>query len=290
MTIVKWTSILILTIIAGILLSQWLIDESVRQVPVCARLADPAFGRCLQNAELAVAQGESRITAIGIAVAIISTVALIVTIALTAQATAAATRAVELANEEIKQSKYVSSLELRPYLILEDVAIRYYCDIGGPVTGWSVAIKMQNAGSTPARYAVSRTQWQIFDVKPPGNFAFPWSGDVEDYSLVGPGGNITGNTEIIPAEVIDRVIRGEQRLHVWHWIEYQGFTPNERYRTETHVQMTLFAGTSQSRDLKFNANLHPRHNGMDEDCTCPLVTPYVTKAMRRSTPVSEHTA
>lgn len=254
------------------LISHFLPTAFETELARCIQILSP--GRCTMTDEIDIGVATLKLTSLGIVASIVSTVALLITIFFSARATEAATQAAKAASDSLEHVEYYSSLEFRPYMVVDSLLKSYIMDAEGQPTKWRFDFRWKNAGKTPARRVISRTEFAIFDSGIPAGFSFPWREATMVPASAGPNMPFTSSTPYIEIETLEAVGRGDKQLHVYAWIEYQGFRPGERYRTEAHLQIWLLKDPRNPQEFTHSTGLAMGHNGMDEGCTKPIASSF----------------
>jgi hypothetical protein len=101
--------------------------------------------------------------------------------------------------------------------------------------------KWQNSGTTPTIEMRSRVSWKWFPGEPPADYDYPnldGTGNVDtapetQTAFVGPQTSSYASSLNIPVFWIDRVRKGDGRIFIWGWGEYNDvFKGTVRHRTE----------------------------------------------------------
>jgi len=132
--------------------------------------------------------------------------------------------------------------------------------------------KWENSGQTPTKRMVNHVNWKFFEGDIPADYDFPdLPGEPSVPILLGPGGNVFTSSLDIATPFLERVIRGEGRIYLWGWADYDDvFAKTPRHRTEFCNEMVALqlapdkADGSQKAALQFR--MHRAHNGTDEQC------------------------
>lgn len=239
--------------------------------------SDPARRDTCQAARsFALDRGLNIITAIGIALSAIGTVVLILTVALTARGTRAAVIAAEAATQAIDLARTSGIRELRPYLTSIGTWSMHRVDAADlkTIAEYYVDVRWQNVGQTPALNVRASANCAVVDGSLPPDFDYPSRGGSDVVGSTGRDQWFNSATQAISTADVDSVMRGEKQLHVWSWVEYEGFEPGVRYRSESHVRIVYWGGRSaQDPELKASIVLEDGFNGMDATCHRPPMTP-----------------
>lgn len=217
-----------------------------------------------------------RLEAVGIASSLIATFALAVTVVFSARATKAATEASRAAAHSMEHLDYYSSLEFRPYLVSGNVTQEWDKASNGAIARLRYGVEIKNTGKTPARRVIAQVDSDLFDTPVRHDWTFPYSQKNHATLMIGPGLSIIQNGRWFSHDEIREVIDKKKRMHIWGWVEYQGFRYGERYRTEFHYTVLLSGDSHTEGALYRTAHLGEGHNGMDETCKRSTLSLFTT--------------
>ena len=262
------TAIVIALIIGTLLLGTILIWLS--NGAVAGECAVPASRiTCEADRLFVLARGLNLITAIGIALSAVGTVVLIMTVALTERGTRAAVIAAEAATQAIDLARMSGIRELRPYLTSIGTWSMSIVDAADmrTLTGYYVDVRWQNVGQTPALNVRSRSSHLLIDGLLPAGFDYPTSAGSDIVGSTGRDQWFNAPTGNLTIEEANAVLREEKTLHVWSWVEYDGFEPDTRYRSEAHFRIRFWGATrADDPEMKAKIFLEDGFNGMDGTC------------------------
>jgi hypothetical protein len=240
---------------------------------------------CLKAKEIAIGESNIRITALAMVASVVSTIGLVITLFITARATMAATRATEMGAAALAHSERVAGLEYRPFMVIDQVAKEYQSvDDDQTASAWRLVLRWKNTGKTPAQHVISVISTIATPDPLPADFAFPWTGGMPPPVTVGADSSLHSNGAWIDLDTIQAIIDQKQNFYVYGWIEYQGPTEGERYRTEFASQVWLFFGDAMDKDLKHSTINVTDHNGLDNGCKYAVLTPYAGNRGRSTNP------
>jgi hypothetical protein len=243
----------------------------------CRGLTGAALDSCVAQYALAVARSSFKITAIGAAISAVATVALVITIIFTARATEAAVEASAAAKHAVELARDTMTRELRPYIIQAHPNNEYQLDNDGAIIARVVRIMWTNVGNTPALNVRARAHHILTDAALPSDFDFPDREMADGASTLGKDMNFGSPTLRLTLEEVEEVISGTKFLHVWSWVEYEGFETNRRFRSEFYAVITYYSPSGRAvaddKDLSLFVNLQDRFCGVDDTCTHPPKTP-----------------
>jgi hypothetical protein len=140
-----------------------------------------------------------------------------------------------------------------------------------------ISKRWENSGTTPAVNVAMRENVGVFAGDIPENFSFPDHPDNPTETIVlAPKGDILGRGLFIPPNDIHSTMRGETRLFIWGWVEYDDvFEGSRRHRTEFCNELITDGFEVPIERREITSRVYGRHNGYDDHCHNPLQTPRV---------------
>lgn len=219
--------------------------------------------QCSQLLQLQSSRSQSIASAIGISLSAVGTLALVVTIFLSVRATNAAVEAAKAANVAVSLARETAERELRPSVSLEKYELTWFGGNRDSVTSWRIGIYWVNSGHSTARKIRTMTSHLLLDSELPIDFTYPDRTANKSETSLGNGKSFRMQSGPIPGEDIQSVIDGKNKLFVWSWVEYDGPTPRERYRSEFCARFD-FWGTNSADGLSSSFEYVGPFNGVDE--------------------------
>lgn len=225
---------------------------------------------CSQSGEIFASQILNKITALGVFISALGTVALILTVYYSRQATLAAIEASHAAKLAVEHAREASIRELRPYLtqaLIQNTLLKS----NNEAVCRNLKITWKNEGKTPAVDVWGDTNHLVTDKRLAEDFLFPSRFEQgQPVGAVGPGKTFYAETSNISPEDILAVMRQEKILHAWSWVEYSGFQSGVRYRSEYHITVEYYgADDPLSPDLTITVKIQPSFNGVEGNCFRP---------------------
>jgi hypothetical protein len=153
----------------------------------------------------------------------------------------------------------------------------------GRVRGWNISPKLENSGSTRAKWELSHASLYLHDGELPSAFDFPdqWGEDVPigdrdpRPSFIGPRSFTWAGP--VTAHIVDLeyVKEGSKKAYIYGWIEYDDvFQDSKRHRTEYCHEIIVIGDLTDPRATPLHFRTYPRHNGADGECL-KQATPYL---------------
>lgn len=220
---------------------------------------------CIQRHAVGVAEQLNFETMLSILVSGVGTVALVVTVYYSRRATLAAVQASSAAQTAIGHAREASIRELRPYMVQQTTMNNRILNADGAILPVRrIDVRWRNEGRTPAINVRARANHLVCDGPLPADFAFPDRDSNNAVGTIGAGRTFDSPTANITFDEIRLLMAGKQTLHLWSWVEYEGFDPDVRYRSEYHVTVDYW-GTNdlESENLNITTNLVKSFNGVD---------------------------
>ncbi len=214
-------------------------------------------------------------TALGIVVSGAGTIALVVTVFYSARATKAAVLAAEAAKGAIDHAREASGRELRPYIWVENWEYKGIWDDNdhSKIVRRIFRMRWRNLGKTPAKNIKACASFTFFSGDLPSDFSFADTDQIVTPGTLGPNQTFWINTKNLPFDKLTEVARGQNTMHYWTWIEYEGFDPSQRYRSEYYIKISLSHHDPISAEGEAFDEIPGRFNGMDSTCDQPTKTP-----------------
>jgi hypothetical protein len=263
------SALVFMVLTALISVTLWFLVSSTF-VERCSEALNAAFWqRCTDRQNFALDRAALLSAVVGIAISAVGTIALLITIIYTARATTAAMEASKSAKAALDIAKESQLLDLRPYINLSDVSQTYSLDEEGKISSRSMRLVWENVGNTPALNVHASINHEFFDDPIPDNFLFTDNMPYGTHAgTVGKDKQIASNGVPISLYEIQNVINGRKKMHLWGWVEYEGFEGLRRYRTEYHCSITFYmAKDAADEKLAIWYIIADRFNGSDETCT-----------------------
>ena len=263
-------SILAFIVLTGLISACLWFLVSTTFVERCSEALNAAnWQRCAERQSYALDRAMLLSAVVGIGISAVGTIALLITIIYTAKATTAAMEASKSAKAALDIAKESQLLELRPYINVSEVSQTYGLDEDGNICSRSMRLIWENVGNTPALNVHASINHEFFDDAIPENFLFNDNNPFSTHAgTVGKDKQIASNGALISLDKIAQVITGQKKMHLWGWVEYEGFEGLRRYRTEYHCSITFYMSKDPADEkLAMWYIIADRFNGSDETCT-----------------------
>lgn len=187
------------------------------------------------------------------------------------EATAAATKAAQDANAGFAEA---SRRELRAYIAVKSAGVEPAYDQNKKIVGWEFGLEWINTGVTPSRKNRSHTNIALFkhpETRTPEDLTFPDtpSDDLsEERAESSLGRDQLQIVRFSAQEQVDALMKGEGRVFVWAWIEYNDiFEDTPRRRTEFYSEIRAEQVVAGDRSVwRFPLRGMARFNAADKDC------------------------
>jgi hypothetical protein len=208
-------------------------------------------------------------TAFGIFISGLGTLALLTTIYYSHKATNAAIDAVQIANKATQHSIVSTNAQLRPYFKMESSKHKWIYNLEDKQKAhhWKFGLKWENFGETPATNVSAMTQHHICKGELPEGFDFPTRPGNDFVGTIGSEDSFESWTLAISVEDLRPVLSDDLTLHIYGWVEYDGFGVSKRSRSEYHAVIEIDS-VSDCSDVNMQSTNYFRKsfNGMDDDC------------------------
>jgi len=178
--------------------------------------------------------------------------------------------------ETLKHAEATAQREMRAYVHVTKAPItdrRHMPTIGanglipGNIHTFQIVVELENRGRTPTRHGLMNVN-HIQQAEPlPKDFPY-LDGPKTETVLIGPDHGVMSPVINVPVDRMMQVVRGNQRLFIWGWIDYNDVFPGTpRHRTEFCFEIVPDRGmpiTDENTTLR--SEFHGPHNGADGDC------------------------
>jgi hypothetical protein len=166
----------------------------------------------------------------------------------------------------VKDAKDTAQRQLRAYVCIKDPeAVEVRSADRSLIDNLKITPNWENAGNTPTQRMAGCTGWDCLDGELPVDFQFPNNRGGPHPAFAGPRTIITGHPVFIPLQIVRKVQRGEKRLYVWGWVDYDDvFAATPRHRTEfcwdVRIDQLVKGG------FAIRGEFYGKHNGADDEC------------------------
>lgn len=170
-----------------------------------------------------------------------------------------------------RQVSHFESAE-RAFVFLRKYTLTAQLDHAGKIREWQITPVFENSGNTPTRRLVSRINLAISDGEGPEemNFRDGWKEEEpQEYVtyLIAPKTQSLSLPFQIHIVDIDAVKRGEKRMFIYGWVDYDDVFPGTpRHRTEFCGELTVIGNPAVDDPSWARISTYRKYNGADDEC------------------------